>query len=284
MKKKNKKNNVRSRLSTILLCILAILLCAAPALHAADETVSTDQTKIIDYPVTGFLWIHGIANLMPGASVSQYIYVQDGGTLNMYSGTIGTGCFINVGSDAASITIYGTEFEVDGYPCDYGEVTLTGGRGTLTGEYGDESSIDLWIFSDTPINLQPPPISGPEKIQIDIKPGGNPNNINLKSNGVVPVAVLTTDGFDASDVDPTSVVFAGASPVRWSLCDVDDDGDLDMLYHFKTQKLNLDKDSTEATLTGMMTSTITSMMMPESADGKVIQGTDTVRILSQKKK
>ena len=285
MKKKNKKNHIRKRFSTLLLCILAIVLCAAPALKAYLP-VPAGETLDIDYPVTGTLWIYGTANLRTGASVSQYIYVQDGGTLNMYSGTIGTGCFINVGSGAAGITIYGTEFKVDGYPCDYGEVTLTGTirRGTLTGEYGDESSIDLWIFSDTPINLQPPPSNGPEEIQIDIKPGGNPNRINLKSKGVVPVALLTTDGFDAGNIDPTTVEFAGAAPVRWKLEDVDDDGALDMLFHFKTQDLvDLDENSTEAMLTGMMTSTITSTMTREPVDGKEIRGTDKVCIVPGKK-
>ena len=280
MKKKNKKNHVRSRLSTILLCILAIVLCATPALHA-NETVPLGQTKDINYTVTGFLWIYGTANLLTGASAQyKYIYVQDGGTLNIYSGTIEIGGLIYVSPDAAGMTVYGTEFEVDGYPCDYGEVTLTGGRGTLTGEYEDESSIDLLILSDTPINLQPPPSS--EEIQIDIKPGGNPNNINLKSKGVVPVAVLTTNVFDASTVDPNTVTFAGAEPVRWTLDDVDDDGDKDMLFHFKTQELNLDESITEAAEVTETTET-TLTLTGKKTDLKVIQGTDTVRIVRGKK-
>lgn len=38
--------------------------------------------------------------------------------------------------------------------------------------------------------------------------------------------------------------------IRWVKEDVDGDGDLDLLFHFKTQKLNLDENSIEATLTG----------------------------------
>jgi hypothetical protein len=53
--------------------------------------------------------------------------------------------------------------------------------------------------------------------------------------------------------------------------DVDGDGDLDMLFHFKTQELNLTDDSTEATLTG------------ESLDGGQIEGTDTVNIVPKGK-
>jgi len=104
-------------------------------------------------------------------------------------------------------------------------------------------------------------------VTIDIKPGSDPNSINLKSKGVVPVAVLTADEFDATTVDPATVLFADASPVRWALEDVDGDGDVDLVLHFKTQNLGLDADSTEATLTG------------STYDGQDIQGTDGVRIV-----
>ena len=89
------------------------------------------------------------------------------------------------------------------------------------------------------------------EVDIDIKPGEDPNPINLKSMGIVPVAVLTTYDFDSSTVDPVSVLFADAVPLRWSLEDVDFDGDIDLLFFFKTQELNLDENSTNATLTGM---------------------------------
>jgi hypothetical protein len=104
-------------------------------------------------------------------------------------------------------------------------------------------------------------------IEIDIKPCSLPNPINLKSKGNVPVAILTTNDFDASTVDPASIVFAGASPLKWHLEDVDCDGDMDLLLHFKTPELELTADSTEAVLTG------------ETFDFQLIQGTDTVRIV-----
>ena len=85
---------------------------------------------------------------------------------------------------------------------------------------------------------------------IDIKPGSYPNSINLQSRGVVSVAVLTTDSFDATTVDPVTVTFADASPVRWSTEDVDGDGDLDLVFKFKTQELNLDENSTDGILQG----------------------------------
>jgi hypothetical protein len=52
--------------------------------------------------------------------------------------------------------------------------------------------------------------------------------------------------------------------------DVDGDGDMDLLFHFKTQELvDLDENSTEATLTGY------------TQDGEFIWGMDTVNIVSK---
>jgi hypothetical protein len=87
------------------------------------------------------------------------------------------------------------------------------------------------------------------QVEIDIKPGSDPNSINLGSKGLVPVAILTTKDFDASDVDPSTVWFAGAKAQRCTLEDVDEDGDLDLLCFFKTQDLNLGAHDESATLT-----------------------------------
>lgn len=72
----------------------------------------------------------------------------------------------------------------------------------------------------------------PQTVQIDVKPGGDPNSINLASNGVIAVAILTTDDFDATTVDAGLVVFAGATAVHNTLEDVDGDGDFDLVLHF----------------------------------------------------
>ena len=262
-----RENNMKTRPLAILLCILAILLLTAPVLFA-DETVPFGQTKDIDYPVTGLLTIYGTANLLTGASVSESIYVQDGGTLNMYSGSVGL--FVSISTENEKVTVYGTNFGGDGDFSVDGQVSFPSGSGTLTGTYRDGSAINLW-FAGSTVYLKDP-VSDVEDVEIDIKPGSYPNSINLKSNGVVPVAVLTTDDIDAATVDPATVAFAGAKPLRWSLCDVDDDGDVDMVFHFKTQGLNLDENSTEAELTG------------QTNGGGDISGTDDVRIVPPKPK
>ena len=112
-------------------------------------------------------------------------------------------------------------------------------------------------------------------VLIDIKPGSATNSIQLGSRGLVPVAILTTEEFDAAEVDPDTVQLAGSSvAIRGngsrllaSLIDVDGDGDLDLMLHVSTENLALDTGATLATLTG------------ETWDGESIEGSDTVNIV-----
>jgi hypothetical protein len=105
---------------------------------------------------------------------------------------------------------------------------------------------------------------------IDIKPGSDINPINLKSNGLVPVAIFTTDGLDALTIDLNSIIFAGATPVKWVVQDIDGDGDDDILLHFKTIELSdLSSLSTEAVLSGI------------TLDSTPFSGKDTVNVIQK---
>ncbi len=64
------------------------------------------------------------------------------------------------------------------------------------------------------------------------------------------MAVLASKCAVASEVDPVTVVFAGAYPVCWTLEDVNRDGKVDLLFHCKTQDLDFTERSTWATLSG----------------------------------
>jgi hypothetical protein len=55
-----------------------------------------------------------------------------------------------------------------------------------------------------------------KRVQIDIKPCSNPNTINAKSHGVVPVAIYADEGFDVHDVIVASLSFLGARPCKYS--------------------------------------------------------------------
>src|SRR5439155_15730897 len=111
-------------------------------------------------------------------------------------------------------------------------------------------------------------------IAIDIKPGTFPNSINPRSKGVIPVAILTTDTFDATAVDQTTVRFGPngteAAPVQSALEDVDGDGDTDMILHFKTQDTGIVCGDTSASLTG------------ETFGGQAIEGSDSIKTVGCK--
>jgi len=114
-------------------------------------------------------------------------------------------------------------------------------------------------------------------VEIDIKPGGDPNSINCENEkGVITVAILTTDEFDATTVDHTTVRFAGATEThvdkktgkpRRHEEDVDGDGDTDLVFHFRFGDTDLTCVSTEGTLTGA------------TYDGAQIEGSDAVRMV-----
>jgi len=109
-------------------------------------------------------------------------------------------------------------------------------------------------------------------VQIDIKPGSFPNAINPNSRGVIPVAILTTDSFDASTVDASTVRFGPdeAPAVKSAMDDVDNDGDLDMILFFRTQQTGIACGQTSATLTGQ---TLTSIP---------IEGSDSIKTVACK--
>ncbi len=91
------------------------------------------------------------------------------------------------------------------------------------------------------------------EIDIDIKPGINPNGVNPRSKGVIPVAVLGSADFDAGQADPASVAFGpnGASVAHnGHVEDVNNDDFPDMTFHFRSRDTGIACGDTDATLTG----------------------------------
>lgn len=113
-------------------------------------------------------------------------------------------------------------------------------------------------------------------VEIDIKPGSYPNAINLGSQGIIPVAILSSSDFDATTVNPDTIELAGAGvAVRGkgdkylaNEEDIDGDGLLDLVCKVETE--NLDPNAFQygfADLTG------------ETYDGVSIKGEDEIIIV-----
>ena len=111
-------------------------------------------------------------------------------------------------------------------------------------------------------------IPTPQAVTIDIKPRKDPNIINLKSRGFVPVAVLTGGEFDALQVDPATVKFGPdeQSPKRSKIQDYNRDGFPDQVLTFQPNETGIACGDTSATLTG------------ETYGGGAIQGSDTFTV------
>lgn len=110
---------------------------------------------------------------------------------------------------------------------------------------------------------------------IDIKPGSDDNPINPASNGKIPVAIISTEALDASDVDVTSLTFgATGNEASLSKCaaeDVNGDGILDLVCHFNTQDAGFQTGDTEGILRG------------KTLEGVPFSGTDSVTIVGKAK-
>jgi len=282
---KKQKNSHRVKFSKIVCFILFILMCAAPC-SALTVPEGETFTVNIDYGEDYLTVLNmGTANLYPGANIYSGILAFSGGTINFYGGEMGETARINALGNP-QITVYGTNFAVNGEPLDPSATSFTidylRPYHELTGVYENGDPIILRFRGNIPINLVTVTLAS--GMVIDIKPGNEQNNINLKSNGVVPVAALTTGDFDAATIDPATAIFAGASPSHWSTEDVDHDGDDDIIFHFRTQELDLDENSTEATLTAQLMSQMKTLSAAQaSSSGAVVSGTDTVKIVSAKK-
>jgi len=117
-------------------------------------------------------------------------------------------------------------------------------------------------------------------VAIDIKPGEDPNIINRKSKGNVPVAIFSTEEFDATQIDPASVTLSAArvllkgksGPYMTSVKELNGDGLLDLLVHVETTALQLSEGDIEAVLEG------------KTYGGLCIRGTDTIRITPERTK
>jgi len=145
-------------------------------------------------------------------------------------------------------------------------------------------------------------------ISFDIKPGSCPNPINIKSKGVLPAAIMGTEDFDVTTLDPASLRLRlkgsendQVAPLQWALADIGEpfypfigkeycyedcvdcscaDGAVDLVFHFDTQDVVnalgevYDRDCILLEITGVL---------KEEFGDTTIVGEDVVLILSKDK-
>ena len=98
-------------------------------------------------------------------------------------------------------------------------------------------------------------------VDVDIKPGSDPNSINTKSMGLVPVAILGSATFDVTEVYASTLAFGpnGAAPAHDlsdpdtyadHLQDANFDGFLDLVSHYVQKETGLAVGDAEACITG----------------------------------
>ena len=143
--------------------------------------------------------------------------------------------------------------------------------------------------NDSTLTIVPKPAI---EVAVDIKPGSCPNPVNVKSKGVLPIAILGTVDYDVTTIDPASIRLAGVEPLRSGYEDVatpvsdsndcncmteGPDGFLDLTLKFKTQRIVEaigdvnDGDVLELPLTGVL------------SDETPIEGADCILIRGRHK-
>jgi len=128
---------------------------------------------------------------------------------------------------------------------------------------------------------------------IDIKPQSCPNPLNVRSKGVLPVAILGTEDVNVYDINVPTLLLEGVAPIRSNYEDVatpvmdgqecectteGPDGYLDLTLKFETEEIVnalgevVNGETLVLTLTG------------ESLDGTPIEGSDCILVISKKGK
>ena len=182
------------------------------------------------------------------------------------------------GDLSGKLRLVRTDGTIAGYYYAAGNWIMVHSASTTTDDVG--FSLNAWshnyAFTDQDVRLafdnlvlnQGELICPTRTVLIDIKPGSFPNSINPTSMGEIPVAILSDSSFDATTVDPLTVMFGPyktmESHQKGHIEDVDGDGDLDLVLHFGTQSSGIQCGDTIATLTG------------KTMNGTEIKGSDVI--------
>lgn len=157
------------------------------------------------------------------------------------------------------------------------------------GDGGVIDNIKIWGFPKTDFSdrfVEAPTFT----VDLDVKPGSCPNPLNMRSGGVLPVAVLGTDAFDVSMIDVETLRLAGVAPEHGEFEDVSTpidgadececteagaDGFNDLIMYFeKTDIIQALGEVSDG-------ETVTLMLTGELLNGVRIEGVDCVKIIKR---
>jgi hypothetical protein len=180
-----------------------------------------------------------------------------------------------------------SDYDVFHYGSHSGQSSLIGLGELALYSLGQTEPANAWTGNEfLTANFQFEPLPTTIPVLIDVKPGSFPNSVNINGNGVIPVAILGSEDFDASWVDPETLVFAGLevnvvgrNKLQVAIQDVagpdngPPDGYADLVVHFAddTALWEIGEDS-NAVLKGSL--------LPDFG-GTPIEGADSVRVVSE---
>ena len=152
-------------------------------------------------------------------------------------------------------------------------------RNCFTVTYNDDDGNVYTVTDCTDLIVEPLD----SDIDIDIKPGSFPNSLNVKSKGVLPVAILGTADFDTTQVDPATMLLSwdgisgvpGIPPLRWAWEDVNSDGFMDIVLKYSKAVFE------PMTITHEPPGDLIMTLKGNLMDGTPIAGEDTVRIINK---
>ncbi len=124
---------------------------------------------------------------------------------------------------------------------------------------------------DNPPSASPVPTPTPTPLLLaaaSIRVGNAPKGLNLNSNEIIKIELLSNEVVAAADVDVGSLRLAGAAPTGDKLDDADRDGDPDLLLDFRISDTSVDASDTFVCLSG------------RTVYGLPFIGCDAIRILS----
>ena len=194
----------------LLLFLSAVLIVGGCGGTSSDQS-STLTFEMAVLQDNGAYTIYGIVyNDVDGDGIMND---AAGGVAGAVVTLIGTGLFETTGSDglfdfhvseAGAYTVHMTE-PLGYFPTNGNEIGVL-----VEGEYGPVE-FGLQLVDEVQI--------------VDVKPGSDVNPLNLKSNGVLPMAICGSETFEVAQIDTDSLLLEDVPALRWSyenVCGPDD--------------------------------------------------------------